>query len=111
MFRRFIADLIDDIEIDWWGFATTRGGWNMGLYSLPFGRREVTVRSLAEAQAEQDADELRTLVASGGFCPPSPPPFWDEWQAWMPPVTQRVVDMLPKFTAPRGPIRYLSPPG
>jgi hypothetical protein len=91
-----IARLLDrwaerlDPQIDWSGFAITRGCFMAGYFPHEF--------------ADERAEKRDVLVASGGLCAPDIlRPRWEPWAEWyrMP----RLVDLIEPFRVQRGSIR------
>lgn len=109
--RRFVADVLavwrdDDLDIDWYDFARTKGAFGCGLYDfmVPMDL-EYDIPVLEPGQTIK----AERITASGGWCAPSPPPSWQPWATYYP---MRRVNLTIDFCVPalRGPIRYISPP-
>lgn len=101
MIRRLVEWVCRDI--DWYGFARTRGGWVDAHGRL--------------ADPPEDRPEP-TFTVPGGFCAPMTSYYsfgpsgradhWDPWVEWHPP-RQRLADLMPVIRVQRGAIRYGTP--
>lgn len=126
------------VEIEWSGFAVTRGGFFEFLGPVPYEpwtngkpppyRIAVNLEPLVEppapvpdalradalARVAKGLDLPEALVASGGYCAPSSwfdnPAEWQPWRRWYCAQRFALSDYLPTITVPRGGIRFIQPP-
>lgn len=92
----------DDLDVDWDGFARTKGAfidWSWGGFCWPL-----------EKTYNLELTSSSVLMKASGFC--VPPPADPEWQPWadyypMPPFAS-LESCLPTFRAQRGGIRFVA---
>lgn len=95
----------DDLDINWYGFAHTKGAFSDQSY---FGGFLTPLPMNYKITAEPE------LVASGGFCAPYQPGqvTWQPWATYWPPMKwPSLFESLPRLTAERGGITYGRLPG
>lgn len=96
--RRWWARL-RSFDIDWSGFAVTRGGFFQWL--MP--------EAYVEWPHGRPPERVPMLIASGGWCAPSTPYYgetgWVQWGRW---YCWREIPWLPPLQVARGGISYVS---
>lgn len=99
LYERFVDWQESLLAIDWSGFAVTCGGFFEWFGPVAY---EEWPHGLQPA-------EERALVASGGLCAPFDGELlgWHQWRRWYCVHRERIADLLPAFSAPRGGIRFL----